>query len=132
MPAETIISTEYGSLLYHPEHNIVHHIFHQPIGGEAFRSILTAGVELLRQHSAEKWLSDDRSNSALSEEDTQWGIDTWVPTAVEAGWRYWALVVPTDLYGRMNMKEHVDFYSRYVRIMVFTDPDEALTWLIAQ
>ena len=31
-------------------------------------------VEILKKHGCQKWLSDDRNNSALSPEDTEWSM----------------------------------------------------------
>jgi len=126
----TVVDNEFGSLVYHPDKKIIHHTFHQPIGGDSFRSLLSSGIELLKQNNAEKWLSDDRENAALSPEDTEWGQSQWFPQAKAAGWKYWGLVVPADMMARMNMAEFVFNYSQQgVRTQVFTDLDKALRWL---
>lgn len=45
-------------------------------------------------------------------------------------WKYWALVVPHSLAGRINMNEFVQaFYNQGVRVLVVTDPTEAMHWL---
>jgi len=74
-----IIKNEYAELVYHSDTQIVHHTFHQPIGGEKFREILNAGARTLEEYKASKWLSDDRGNSALSPEDTEWSMTDWFP-----------------------------------------------------
>ncbi|GAB4425152.1 MAG: hypothetical protein Fur0044_23240 [Anaerolineae bacterium] len=126
-----IIKNEYAELVYHSDTQIVHHTFHQPIGGEKFREILNAGARTLEEYKASKWLSDDRGNSALSPEDTEWSMTDWFPRAVNAGWKFWALVVPEDLMARMNLKEFVDsYYEQGLRIGVFTKPEEAMEWLM--
>jgi hypothetical protein len=130
MSVTTILDNEFATLVYHPEEKIVHHTFHKPIGGDAFRTVLKSGVALLREHGAHKWLSDDRENSALSDEDTQWSINEWFPSAKEAGWKYWALVMPPDVIARINLSEFVFNYSQQgVRVSVFNSPDKAMTWL---
>ncbi len=133
MPPLTIIDNEYASLVYYPELKIVHHVWHKPISGERFREVLNKGAELFAQNHASKWLSDDRANSALPEEDGEWGMNDWFPRVMQAGWKFWALVVPEDIMGRMNMKQFVDHYfEQGLRIMVFTDPAEAMKWLESQ
>lgn len=130
MDAVTVVDNEFATLTYHPDSKIVHHVFHKPIGGQEFRNILNSGVDLLHKYGAQKWLSDDRENSALPQEDTDWSMTDWFPRARSAGWQYWALVVPPDILARMNLKEFVDmYYEQGLRIMVFTNPDEAKTWL---
>ena len=130
MPEMTIIQNEYATLVYHPDTKIVHHTFHQPISGDKFRQVLNTGIDLLQQHQAFKWLSDDRNNLALPESDTKWSKINWFPRAVKAGWKYWALVVPQDFMARVNMKEFVDSYlDQGLTIKVFTHPDDAMQWL---
>ena len=132
MITTTVIDNEYVTLMVHPDERIVHHQLHQPMSGEVLRSMLLAGVEQLRQHAADKWLSDNRNYGALPDEDMQWSMTTWFPQAREAGWRCWALVVPPDILGRMNLSTFVFNYAQQgVTVQVFTDPDEALTWLEA-
>jgi hypothetical protein len=128
-----VLNNEYATLVFHEDTKIVHHTFHKVIGGDSFRSVLNSGVELLKQNHAQKWLSDDRNNSALSDEDTQWSMTQWFPRAKEAGWKYWALVVPEDMMARLNLKDFVDsYYDQGLRIMVFTDPNVAMDWLVKQ
>jgi hypothetical protein len=125
-----IIKNEFATLVYHPESKIIHHTFHQPIGGDKFRDVLNTGTDALEKYGASKWLSDDRGNSALSQEDTDWSMNFWFPRAIKAGWKFWALVVPQDLLARMNLKEFVDsYYDKGLRIMVFNGPEEAMQWL---
>ncbi|HLA43538.1 MAG TPA: hypothetical protein VJZ27_08895 [Aggregatilineales bacterium] len=130
MNIETVINNEHATLSYHCDSQIVHHVFHKQISGQAFRDILNAGVELMEKNKATKWLSDDRNNSALPDDDTEWSLHNWFPRAQQAGWKFWALVVPPDILARFNLKEFVDsYYEQGLRIMVFTDPAVALTWL---
>lgn len=127
----TLIKNTYASLVYLPTKKIVHHTFHQPIGGQAFRDVLNTGAETLEKYHASKWLSDDRENAALSPEDTEWSKTNWFPRAVKAGWKYWALVVPQDIMAQLNLKEFVDsYFEQGLNIMVFTDPKEAMEWLV--
>ena len=131
MSTETIIDNDYATLMYHPDTQIVHHVFHKPISGPEFRSVLNGGAALLKEHSACKWLSDDRNNSALTDEDTEWSKSDWFPRAAASGWKFWALVVPPDLAARMNLKEFVDtYYELGLRTMVFTEPEAAMEWLV--
>ena len=126
-----ILNNEYATLIYDMDKKIVHHTFHQPIGGDKFREVLNRGAETLENYGASKWLSDDRKNSALSAEDTEWSKTNWFPRSIKAGWKYWAIVVPQNVLGQMNMKEFVDsYFQQGLRIMVFSKLDEAKQWLI--
>ncbi len=128
--AQVIVDTEYATLWYYAKHKIVRHEFHKFIHGQEFRNVLEKGVDLLKQHGAKKWLSDDRKNSALPTEDLVWSTQEWFPQAFDAGWRYWAIIMPDKVAGQMNMnrilKQNIE---RGLVIQVFEDTDEAMRWL---
>jgi hypothetical protein len=130
MEKEIIIDNEYASLWFYPEHKIVHHKFHQFIHGDKFREVLMKGADLFEQKGCKKWLSDDRNNSALRAEDIEWGNQNWAPRVLNAGWKYWALMMPDKVLGKMNMRPLIDQYlEQGVKVEIFDDVDEALKWL---
>ena len=130
MSRTTILDTEYATLWFYPESKIVRHVFHKFIYGEEFRQVLERGLEIFKQHGAQKWLSDDRNNSALPTADLMWGLDEWSPRVFELGWKYWAIVMPDKVAGQMNMNRIMKRYiDQGLTIQVFENADEALTWL---
>lgn len=130
----TLLENEYACLWYYPNEGIIHHKFLQPVAEESFRSVLMAGLRLLRERGAVKWLSDDRNNSILSAEDSAWSQDYWLPRAFKAGWKYWALLPPTKARGQVNMQRLLEYIGerRKVSIELFSDPDQAWQWLAQQ
>jgi hypothetical protein len=133
MPKATLIDNEYVTLWYHPETKIVHHQFHKYIYGQEFRNVLETGLKVFKEKGAQKWLSDDRNNSALPAEDGAWGQQDWTPRMLEAGWKYWAIVLPQKVIGQMNMQRFIeDNAGLGLTMQAFTDPDEALKWLESQ
>jgi hypothetical protein len=130
MQKQTVFDKEYASLYYYPEHKIVHHVFHKFIYGDEFRQVLDKGIELFQQYGANKWLSDDRSNSALPTDDLTWGLEDWAPRVFKAGWKYWAILMPDKVAGQMSMNRIMKRYIDQGLVMqVFSDTDEALQWL---
>ena len=126
----TVIDNEYVTMTYYPDTKIVHHLFHQFIQGQHFRDALDKGTELLLQHGAQKWLSDNRNRGALLPEDMEWTQTDWFPRTVQVGWKYWALVMPEKIVGKMNMRQAVQAYTeKGIIVEVFADPDEAMSWL---
>jgi hypothetical protein len=126
----TVLNNDYATLKYHPEAGVVHHIFHKAISGSEFRNVLNTGLEVFKKYGAGKWLSDDRGNAPLPDDDIAWSKAEWFPRVVEAGWKYWALVVPEDAMVRMNLMQVTDSYSAAgIRVMVFGNPDDAMAWL---
>ncbi len=126
----TISDTDYATLWYHSDAKIVHHQFHKFIHGAEFRQVLEKGLEIFKENGAHKWLSDDRNNSTLTAEDTTWAQADWFGRVFAAGWKYWAIVMPDKIVGKMNMKRFIEDYSeKGLTIDIFSDPDEALAWL---
>ena len=76
------------------DNKIVHHTIHAPVGGQTLRDALESGTAALAKYGACKWLSDDRKNGPLPEEEREWGFVDWNRRTMDAGWKYWALVVP--------------------------------------
>ena len=94
---------------------------------------METGVEHLIKNGAFKWLSDDRAFGAMSKEDTEWGITVWAPKAAAAGWRFWAIVLPQSIIGKLGSEKMIEYYSGLgVTVKIFTDADEGMAWLEAQ
>ena len=126
----TIVDHPSFVMWYYPEKKIVHHKFLKAFYGAEFRSALEKGTETLKQNGARKWLSDDRGFNALPQEDLDWGANDWGPKTVLAGWRYWAIVLPTSFLNQMSHSAVEKNFSRVgVTGRVFTDPDEGMSWL---
>jgi hypothetical protein len=133
MSKTTLIDTDYVTLWYDPEKKIVHHKFHKYIYGKEFRGVLEKGLEVFKEKKAQKWLSDDRNNSALPTEDTNWAQTNWAPRVIAAGWKFWAIVLPQKVIGQINMQHFIDNYSEQgVTVKIFSEPDEARSWLESQ
>ena len=130
MTQQIVAQTDYFTMWYHPEKKIVHHQFHKFIYGKPFRDALMTGVDVLQKYGAHKWLSDDRNNTAIPQEDLEWGRNVWIPAAVKAGWQYWAIVWPQDVIGKMNMKEIIEVHKKAgITVLAFSDPEAGLKWL---
>ena len=126
----TIVDTEYASLWFYPETKIVHHKIYKFMAAGLFRQMLTAGAECLEKHHATKWLSDNRGNTVVRQEDIQWGMTVWAPRVVRAGFKYWAIVMPAKAIGKMQMRKLIEEYGqRGVAVQVFPEPDDAMRWL---
>ena len=125
MPSLTLLDTEFATLKFHPDSGIIHHEFHKFIFGEAFRAVLSKGAEAMEKHQATKWLSDDRKNNALPQDDAEWAMTTWSTRTLAAGWKYWAVVLPQKVLGQMNMQRFIDMYKqRGLEVRVFSDSGE--------
>jgi len=128
-----VLKNTHLTVWIHPETKIVHHRFNKFTHGEAFRKGLKSGLAVMKKYKAQKWLSDDRKNSALPREDLEWARTEWGPAAIKAGWKHWAIVLPINIIGQMNLKKCIEIYTEMgLNVQAFSDPDEALEWIEQQ
>ena len=133
MNREVVFDNEYMTMWYYRDKKIVHHEIHKFTQGKALRDGLSEGAAILEKNGAQKWLSDDRQNTVIGKEDTEWTATVWRPRVIKAGWKYWALVLPEKVVGQMVMKRIIKEYADTgVTVEIFSDPDKAMKWLEAQ
>jgi hypothetical protein len=130
MPPVTIIDDAFVTLWYHPEQKVIHHQIHQFLVAGAFQRLLTAGAELMEKHGAAKWLSDDRNNVVLSPDDREWSDTVWAPRVLKAGFKYWAIVVPSQAVAELQMKAlRAKREKQGLVVEMFVSVEDAMTWL---
>ena len=126
----SIVDNEFASSWCYPEEKIIHHQFHKFPFGNDFRNVMIKDTEFFEEYGCDKWLSDDRDIGVLHPDDKKWGEENWLPRVMKAGWKYWALILPTRITGQMSLYNLVDEFSKLgVVVKVFEDPNEALEWL---
>ncbi|CAG1013586.1 hypothetical protein ANRL4_04977 [Anaerolineae bacterium] len=126
----TLTDNEYIVVEYLPDRKCIRHEIRKPIGGQVLRDALNSGTEALKKYGACKWISDDRKNGELSAEDREWGFNDWNRRTIEAGWKYWALVVPEAIIAAGSMIPTINMlYELGLRVMVFSTAEEAFAWL---
>lgn len=126
----TIVDNEYITIEYIPEKKLIYHTIHQPVNGPKLRDALNLGTEALGKYGATKWLSDDRKNGPLPPEDIEWGFNDWNRRTAKLGWKYWAIVVPQEIAAADSLSPVIDdLYEVGLRMMVFTNLEEAFAWL---
>ncbi|HEQ71555.1 MAG TPA: hypothetical protein ENN69_03620 [Spirochaetia bacterium] len=131
--AQIVVDTPNACLWYYPDTKIIHHKFKQFMHGKEFRDFMTKAADTFIEKGSVKWLSDDRGNSALKQDDIQWGLENWTPRVMQGGWKYWALLMPDKALGKMNMRHLVEEYGkRGVTVEIFDDLEEAYAWLAGQ
>ncbi len=131
MAVQTILNDHRATLSYDASSGYVHQTFKQPLRGMAFQEILNTTLETLTNTRAGKWLSDERRALELTPDDLDFLTGDWGPRAFRAGWRFLALVVPTDATARAALQKTVTaFHEMGVQVRTFTDPDEAREWLV--
>ena len=122
---------DYMELWYHPGSKIVHHKMKKILPNGGHKELLSTGADYMEKYGAIKWLSDDRDMIVVKEEDYKWADEEWWPRVLKAGFKYWAIVKPTNsVFGNMQMKRFVrEYRDRGVIVEMFNSVEAALEWL---
>ena len=101
--------------------------------GDDFRTGLNAGLNLVIEKKAFKWLADLRNLGVVAKEDRIWSNEDWFPRAFAAHIQYMAIVVPQSVFGKLSVNEIMQKVE-YKELTVFylEDIDEARKWLRSQ
>jgi len=94
-----------------------------------FSALLEAEIRALADHHGAHLLADCRRQRVLSIADQQKDKE-WLPRAVAAGLRRFAIVVPTSGLAKTNVKDRLsNVPSATLEIAYFDGVDEARAWL---
>ncbi|MCB1180312.1 MAG: hypothetical protein KDK36_22220 [Leptospiraceae bacterium] len=99
--------------------------------GLLLQESLNAGLDCLNQKKTKKWISDNRNLiSFRGTEDSDWLESDWVPRAVKAGWKYWALVQPEKIYMNLVYDRISELFQKFgVEVMIFSNLEDAFVWI---
>lgn len=130
MDENIIVQNEHMTIKYLPERGVIHHTVHKPVSGAPFRDSLNIATEFLKENGVTKWLSDDRLNGPLPQEDIEWGFNDWNRRAISYGWKYWALVVPKEVEAAGSLVPVIsNLFDLGLKMQVFTNTESAFEWL---
>ena len=130
---ELLIDNAVASLWYYPDKKIIHHKFKKFVYGEHLQEILSKGAEYFEKYGCKKWLSDDRNSSALRKTDLEWAENNWKQKILKLGWKYWAIMMPDLVVGKLTMKTLMnDFRELGVTVEIFDEVELAYKWLTEQ
>ena len=130
MESEVIYSSPNAIIWYYAEEKIVHHkIINRPSAQE-MHTLLSFAVETIQARGAQKWLSEDLPNMAYTKEKLEKGSLAWFPKAVEAGWKYWAIIKTKNVIGQLNHELLMKKYGAMgIEARFFDDTSLAMEWL---
>ncbi len=130
MEPEIISKTPKYTIKYYPDFQIIHHHVVERLNGNEMYQLLTACIQTLRTKKANKWLSEDPPHMAYTKEMLEEGTLKWLSDALEAGWKYWAIIKPKNMIGQLNFELMMKMYSeKGIESRAFDDIDSAIEWL---
>ena len=95
-----------------------------------FAALLDAEVRALNENGGSHLLADCRLQRVLSPIDQDKADREWLPRALAAGLRRFAIVLPTSALAAMNLEDRLGRVSATaLEIAYFETIDEARTWI---
>ena len=95
-----------------------------------FAALLDAEVRALSEHRASRLLADCRRQKVLRPDDQERADKEWLPRALAAGLKRFAIVLPTSVLAAMNVRDRLGKVpTATLDIAYFEGVDEARAWL---
>ena len=118
------------TIVWEPEDRIICAQWKDEVSGEVMRRGLDAGLALIIQKQARRWLVDSRRLGAIDPADVKWVNDNWMPRAVAAGLQSMAFVLARKIVMQLTMKSFIArIDERELSNAYFDNVDEARAWL---
>jgi hypothetical protein len=98
---------------------------------DEFRAILDAGVQAMSENGGSRWLADCRLQRVLKAADQEAGNTRWLPRALAAGLKRFAVVLPASGLAKANIQDHLRAAaSKQLDMAYFATLEEAQHWLV--
>jgi hypothetical protein len=95
-----------------------------------FAAMLEAGVLALKDHRGSRWLADCRRQKVLSPADQDRADREWLPRALAAGLKRFAVVLPESGLAGMNIKDRLKGVpNTKLEVGYFATVEQAREWL---
>jgi hypothetical protein len=94
-------------------------------------AVLDSALRAMTDHQGSRWLVDGRDMQAMKPSDLQWINDVWLPTAIAAGLRVAAIVMPTSEMAMQNIDDMATAAEDKIEVRYFSSVENARQWLTA-
>lgn len=95
-----------------------------------FAELLEAEITALKKHQGSRLLADCRRQKVLNPADQERANQGWLPRALAAGLKRFAVVVPSSVLAEVNLKSSLDGVpSTVLEVAYFATPEQARDWL---
>jgi hypothetical protein len=95
-----------------------------------FAALLDAELRALKEHGGSRLLADCRRQKVLNPKDQDLANREWLPRALKAGLRRFAVVVPASVVADMNIRDSLDKASAAdLQVGYFATVEQAMEWV---
>ena len=95
-----------------------------------FAALIDAELRALNEHRGSRLLADCRRQKVLNPKDQDLANREWLPRALKAGLKRFAVVVPASVVADMNIRDSLDKASAAgLQVGYFATVEEARAWV---
>jgi SpoIIAA-like len=95
-----------------------------------FKALLDAEIKALQEHTGSRLLADCRRQRVLNPADQERADQEWIPRAIQAGLKRFAIVLPVSDMAAGHVQQHLGKVPRsQMLVAYFGSVDEARAWV---
>jgi hypothetical protein len=94
-----------------------------------FKELLDAEIKGLQQNRGTRLLADCRQQKVINPADQERANEEWLPRAMAAGLKRFAVVLPKSGLAEMNLREALDKPPGKLQVAYFATVEEARSWI---
>ena len=94
-------------------------------------AVLDTAMRAMTDHQGSRWLFDGRDMKAIKPADLRWLIEVWLPSALAAGLKMAAIVMPRSGAAMKNIDDMAKVAEGEVVVRYFSSVENARRWLAA-
>lgn len=117
-------------IYYYEEFACIHLEWHGFASSDNFKEACDFSLELLDEKKVNKMIADNTNSKVVSVENQNWLMENWFPRAYERGYRTSAVVVSTDVFNKVAVKNITNKMDKgKFTVQYFENLDKAKVWI---
>lgn len=125
--------SNYCDIMWDETNKIVHSKWKGSATSDEIRKVMDDTLSFLAEKKAYKAISDRSFVPLMDQADTDWINNNWFPRAIIAGMRKLAVVLPTSIITKMQVRRimNIEAMSNF-ECYECSSAEEGIAWLCAQ
>ena len=97
--------------------------------GKEYVSSMEKIKDLIAEKKIKRWVAEISNFGVVSAENKEWVNTVWFPEVMASGLQRMAVVVPTNIFGKMSAEEVLAKVTDRMHVRYFDDLESAKTWI---
>ena len=123
-----IYNTKDATITYHTENNVLVQTINDYLSSNSLREFQTEFINICQTLKVSKIISDTKQQKVIQIEDLEWMKYFVIPSMINSGVKYFAIVMPESTFGKLAMKSFADAANE-ITVKLFEDLLSAKEWI---